>query len=153
MKKNKCKKQPPLIVILDVIFIFLFALILKPEDKGFFVKVPQDMNPKFCYTIVLKDSEITHYYDEKSHIWEEFIFFKDYDKVINVDGSTNTIITCPQRELNEKIKKESKNKTPDGEICAMVYDKPYINILQFMYIDKTRAVYLDEDSNIGFLND
>jgi len=131
---KKCIKQPPLIVILDVIFIFLFALILKPEDSIAFIKLPQNVNPPFTLVVALsKDNKINYYFDEKSNQWKKLSFCKDYKIIVNNQGFYNAIFTDEKRNIFNTIKQKSKNKIEDKKILTMVYGTLYYEVLKLFY--------------------
>jgi hypothetical protein len=108
------KFAPPLLILLDVMFVFLFALVLKP-DKATFDIIPIAEN--IPYTKIVKldsNNKIIAYYESENWINDDLSLFNfniTIDEVKNYPESSN------------------------NNIQTVIYGKTYANLTSKIYVE------------------
>jgi len=110
---------PPMIIILDVLFVVLFVLILdtSPNMKLVF---PKDVWLKDMVVVSLdKNREMTHWFNRQSNQWEKFNSFPKSDRKFSfIIGNTN----CKENKTCMAIS-TLKNETKTIYIKGDLYDE------------------------------
>jgi len=141
------KRNSQMIVLLDVMFIFLFALILKPEKDSLHVKIDEYINiPNTLIFAKSLDSTATLIYENKK--WREL--------------KASDIIRLKDFAVHPEPRKIYKNLTPlpkdkKFKIKTYVYGELYKNITKMVFT-KCRVnqecqsnilIYIKQDGSIN----
>ena len=111
---------PPMIIILDVLFVVLFILVLE-SSPNLKIILPYDSNLKDMLIVTVdKNQKIQHWFDKKNQTWKSFQKeFKSDRKFAFVFGN----IDCNSNQFCKELSNPFENETKKIYLKGDLYDQ------------------------------
>lgn len=130
-------KTPPMIILLDVLFIFLFILILQPEEPIYMIKLPENINPPQTVVVAQnKYNRSVYYYNKFTNKWESYSKFKiELPNYIKKTIYENSLMVLKHRNYYDKLPKLKENNL---NLVTLIYSNTASNIYRELFLKCTQ---------------